>query len=103
MIAGHAVDDKFRAILAKEGVSLDELNREAFDILMEQSLCDSSLSVSVVHYCCKVVDGPLHHGATGIHERMSTRGKGIVGAWWHLGIHSSHNESIGLEVAQCRS
>ena len=27
-------DDKFRAILAKEGVSLDELNREAFDILM---------------------------------------------------------------------
>lgn len=37
-------DDKFRAILAKESVSLDELNREAFDILMEQSLCDSSLS-----------------------------------------------------------
>lgn len=36
-------DDEFRAILAKEDVSLDNLNREAFDILMEQSLGDQSL------------------------------------------------------------
>lgn len=36
-------DDEFRAILAKEDVSLDDLNREAFDILMEQSLGDQSL------------------------------------------------------------
>lgn len=36
-------DDEFRAILAKENVSLDDLNREAFDILMEQSLGDQSL------------------------------------------------------------
>ncbi len=36
-------DDEFRAILAKEDVSLNDLNREAFDILMEQSLGDQSL------------------------------------------------------------
>lgn len=37
-------EDDFRAMLAKEDVNIEDLNREAFDILLNQSLCDQSLS-----------------------------------------------------------
>ena len=55
-------------------------------------------SDSVFHYRRKIVDGPIHHRATGCHKGMGTGSKRVFGMRRHFGINLTHKETIGFKI-----